>query len=74
MEKIKTVKFIDKVEYGYFSVLFPQVNSQEAATILSNTVKNAFAIVQYLNEDGKIIYGVLYEPESDGEDNLDGNM
>ena len=59
MEKINKKDFIQGLWLGKLDLVYPRSNSQESAIILSNTLKGALAVVQFLNEDNKIIYGVL---------------
>lgn len=59
MEKINKKDLIKSLWIGNLDLVYPRNNSQESAIILSNTLKGALAIVQFLNEDNQIIYGVL---------------
>lgn len=59
MEKINKKDFVKSLWIGNLDIVYPRSNSQESAIILSNTLKGALAVVQFLNEDNKIIYGVL---------------
>jgi len=59
MEKINKKDFIKSLWVGNLDLVYPRDNSQESAIVLSNTLKGALAVVQFLNEDNKIIYGVL---------------
>lgn len=59
MEKINKKDFIKSLWIGNLDLVYPKNNSQESAIILSNTLKGSLAVVQFLDEDNKIIYGVL---------------
>ena len=59
MEKINKKDFIQSLWLGNLDLVYPRSNSEESAVILSNTLKGALAIIQFLDEDNKIIYGVL---------------
>lgn len=59
MEKISHKDFTTSLWRGNVNLVYPTNNSQESATILANSLKGAFAIVQFVDEDRKITYGVL---------------
>lgn len=59
MEKISHNDFTGSLWRGTVNIVYPTNNSQESATILANSLKGAFAVVQFINENDKIIYGVL---------------
>lgn len=46
---------------GNFDVCYPKDNSKEAATILANTLQGGVAIIEFVNQNNKIIYGILYD-------------
>lgn len=59
MEKIRQRDFLSGLWKGTLDLVYPSINSSGAATVLSNSLKGAIAIVQFLNEENKIVYGVL---------------
>lgn len=63
MEKISHKDFTASLWRGTVNIVYPISNSQESATILANSLKGAFAVIQFMNEDNKIIYGVLCDFE-----------
>lgn len=62
MEKISKFDFKNFLRNGCADVVYPKINSKEGATILANSLQGSQGIVVYVNEDNKIVYGVLYSP------------
>ena len=62
MEKISKFNFKNFLRNGHADIVYPKINSKEGATILANSLEGSQGIVAYVNEDNKIVYGVLYNP------------
>ena len=64
MEKINEKKLVANLWKGSLSLVYPTNNSQESATILANSLRGSKAVIQFVDEDNKIIYGVLCDLEN----------
>ena len=58
MKNIEQTYLAEQLWHGELNLVYPETNSSEAATILSNTLKGAVAVI-WFKQNEKIIYGVL---------------
>lgn len=72
MENIKKRDLSLKLGAGSLDVIFARENTHESAVILSNVVKGAKGIIEFVNENNKIVYGVIYDVDDFIENN--GNL
>lgn len=69
MEKISKRDLALELADGSLDILFAKEKSHESAVILSNLIKGARGIIEFVNEDNKMVYGVLYNVNDFGKNN-----
>lgn len=72
MENIKKRDLALELALGSLDVIFAKEDTYESAVILSNVIKGAKGIVAFLDENNKMVYGVLYNVDDFEENN--GNL
>ena len=68
MENINKRDLAIKLGMGLLDVIFAKENTHESAVILSNVIKGAKGIIEFVNENNKVVYGVVYDV-----DDFEGN-
>lgn len=72
MENIKKRDLALKLGSGSLDVIFAKENTHESAVILSNVIRGAKGIIEFVNENNKVTYGVVYDVDDFEENN--GNL
>ena len=73
MKKISRRNLVLELADGSLNILFAKEKTHESAVILSNLINGARGIIEFVNEDNKIVYGVLYNVDDFFEEN-DGSL
>ena len=58
MKNIKQNYLAEQLWHGKLNLVYPEINSHEAATILSNSLQGAIAVI-WFKQNEKVTYGVL---------------
>ena len=72
MENIKKRDLALMLGSGSLDVIFAKENTHESAVILSNVIRGAKGIIEFVNENNKVTYGVVYDVDDFEENN--GNL
>ena len=59
MENITKAKICEMVEHGEIVVVYAKDKTKESAQTLANMIDAAVGIATFIDDDGKVIYGVM---------------